>query len=90
MRLDLTPKAVATALRDAGIVGSFTIGRLPVTHEDRVGIYWTAGPYDDRYVHEPEPHLAACATTLEAAGYQTEFVADQPAGYLVVWLEGEF
>lgn len=102
-RILLTPEAVAAVLARAGfqaaeiddywhrpVTEGFTTCSIPVTYEDRVSVSWNTDSFEEDYVHEPEPHLAACATALEAAGYQTEFVADFPAGYLVVWVEGEF
>lgn len=104
-QLALTPEAVAAVLADAGfqaaemddywhrpVTDGFQACSLPVTHEDRVAVMWHRDLYDRDvdYVHVPGPDLDACAAALEAAGYQVEFVADQPAGYLAVWVEGEF
>lgn len=104
-KLSLTPEAVAAVLTAAGfgaaqmdednyrpVTEGFTAYHVPVTHEDRVGVSWHSGygSYSEDWVHEPEPHLAGCASTLEAAGYQVEFVADFPVGGLIVWVDGEF
>jgi len=101
--LDLTPEAVAAVLTRAGfeaarmgadsyrpVIEGFHAYLVPVTHEDRVGVSWHSGSANDAWIHSPHPNLASCAAWLEAAGYQVEFVADIPAGDLVVWVDGEF
>ena len=98
--LALTPEAVAAVLADAGfeaaqyegryrVTEGFHAYRVPVTHEDRVGVSWHFDRWD---LDAQEAVLAECAAALEAAGYQSEFVTEAAADYyyLVVWVEGEF
>ena|SRR5260370_40465538 len=60
--------------------------------EDRVAIDWHGGygSYSEADAFEPCPGLAGCAAALDAAGYQSEFVAGVLSGYLVAWAGGEF
>lgn len=95
--------AVAVALAEAGFetagfdgyraVGpGFTVTALPLP-EPRVAVDWhtSYGDWTEAHRYDPDASpLGDCAEALENAGYQTEFVADFPGGYLAVWLDGEF
>ena len=96
----LTSEAVAAVLADAGfpraemddanyrpVTEGFTVYRVPVTHEDRVGVSW----HPDGDLAKQETDLLALVPALEAAGYQAEFVTEAVRDYyLVVWLDGDF
>jgi hypothetical protein len=100
----LTAEEVADILAEAGfqaaesdgyraVTPGFSTCTLPVSFQDRVAVTWHLGwgsPSGDA-VHDPyATPLAACAVALDEEGYKTEFVADFPCGYLVVWITGEF
>lgn len=104
MAIELTAEAVARVLFAAGLdeadfddYGStstvgFTTCDLPLA-EPRVSVSWHSGylAWSEEEVHSASATpLGACAEALQMVGYQTEFVADFPSGYLVVWTDGEF
>jgi hypothetical protein len=100
---DLTAQAVAEALAAVGLAqadtdgcphtgSGFSIRELPMD-PPRLSVTWHSVP--DEWSADEVHNLAAtplvdCALVLEGCGYETEFVADYPMGYLVVWTEGEF
>jgi hypothetical protein len=70
----------------------FSVCELPMD-PPRLSVTWHSVP--DEWSADEVHNLAAtplvdCALVLEGCGYETEFVADYPMGYLAVWTEGEF
>jgi len=96
----LTREAVAACLSGAGfspvlltacgspLADGFCTYLAPAADGERVGVSWHSEQPAGAYVHTPEPVLDECAAELRLAGYHTEFTADHPKGYLVVWVDG--
>jgi hypothetical protein len=98
--LELTAQAVAEALcasgRNLALADTdgyrctgpgFSVASLPMD-PPRLSVTWYSEDWSVEEVHSLRAaRLGDCADVLDELGYQLEFVADYPMGYLVVWTE---